>query len=96
MKRELSLFQLKRAMFYTLLSLLLTLYFLTGCARLLGPGATVQDVKEIITNTNMRGCIYVRGSTLLTSAATLMMIGTWGQDPPPYRDCFTGLPVSPP
>ena len=96
MRHELSLHALAQATISAAIAIAVASWLTMGCTRLLGPGATVTDVKDIITQANMRGCIYVRGSTLFSDAGTMMLIGTWGQNPPEYRECFTGLPVSPP
>jgi hypothetical protein len=69
---------------------------LAGCAGWIPQGATTGDVKDIMAQENARGCIYVRASATPWAQATMLVVGTWGQDPPPYAECWKGLPAGVP
>ncbi len=77
-------------------NLLLQLYTLScflpaGCL-MLGPGGTAEQALELIKLQNVRGCIYARASTTSLASGSLLVIGTFGPDPPAYSECWQGLP----
>lgn len=76
---------------YAILFLVLALG--TACAPLLYGGSDPQASLAVMKETNARGCIYVRASAQPWAQATTIIVGTWGQDPPDYKECWKGLPA---
>jgi hypothetical protein len=76
----------------TLLGLSLSL-LLAGCGAMLTGSASSSDSLKVMAQENARGCIYIRASATPWAQATLILIGTWGQDPPLYSECWLGLPA---
>ncbi len=67
----------------------------TGCAFPMAGGMDSSQTLEIMKAQNARGCLFIRGSATPWASAGFMAIGTWGTDPPPYNECFSGIPVIP-
>lgn len=63
-----------------------------GCAPLLTGSTDPKDIRDIMQTQNARGCLYARASATPWAQATIIVIGTWGPDPPPYEQCWQGLP----
>jgi hypothetical protein len=70
-----------------------TVLLLTGCGFLLTGTTDPAQVQPIMQSTNARGCIYTRASAAPWAQVTTILVGTWGQDPPPYQACWQGLPA---
>jgi hypothetical protein len=78
------------------LLMLLTLPFLvtSACAMFTPPGGmSTSDTLEWMKLQNARGCMYARGASTAFLTASFGVVGTWGADPPPYAECFQGLPM---
>ena len=78
-------------MILRLLGLAFVAASMAGCI-----GTVGSNHLELMKQHNARGCVYIRGSGKPYADASLMVIGTWGTDPPPYAECWKGLPVSVP
>jgi hypothetical protein len=64
-------------------ALVLAGVLLTGC-----PAQSLEVMKQ----ENARGCVYFRGSAAPWASVNTLIVGTWGQDPPPYESCWRGIP----
>lgn len=67
-----------------------------GCAPLLTGTNSVEDALKVMREQNARGCLYLKGKAQPWADVTLMVVGTWGQEPPAYAECWTGLPTAAP
>ncbi len=74
-------------------SLLVLAVLLPGCAPLLTGTGNVDDALKVMREQNARGCLYVRGNAKPWADASLIVVGTWGSEPPPYEKCWSGLPA---
>ena len=68
-------------------ALALLLVSLTACY--------AANAQNVMADPNARGCVYVRASAMPLASGGLILVGTWGADPPAYADCFNGLPIIP-
>jgi hypothetical protein len=50
---------------------------------------------QVMQQQNARGCLFIRGSATPFASAGFVAVGTWGNDPPAYKDCFIGMPLIP-
>lgn len=69
---------------------------LSGCAALTTGQTNPQDIKTVLDAQNARGCIYLRITNALYFSGNLLLVGTWGNEPPAYADCWKGLPPGTP
>lgn len=74
--------------------LLLLVVPVVGCSglALLNQDNTAEQTRAILERQNARGCIYFYGSAAPWATVKTVVVGTWGQDPPPYSECWQGLP----
>jgi len=59
------------------------------------PACYATNAQNVMAEPNARGCVYVRASAMPIASGGLILVGTWGNDPPAYADCFNGLPIIP-
>lgn len=86
----------KRLLGSLLLLTLLMAVVISGCSGLgilQNPATTTTQQDAIMKYENARGCIYFNGNAQPWANVKTMIVGTWGKDPPPYSECFTGLPT---
>lgn len=62
---------------------------------LLVTGCYATNAESIMRDTNARGCIFLRATATPVAGGGILLVGTWGPDPPAYRDCFDSLPSVP-
>ena len=77
-----------------LLALVALAGLLPACSglALLNQDNTAAQQIEIMKQQNARGCIYFYGSAAPWATVKTIIVGTWGQDPPSYSECWQGLP----
>lgn len=75
---------------------LAALSLITACAPILTGTANVDDALKVMQAQDARGCIYLKGKAQPWADVTLMVVGTWGAQPPAYKECWTGLPTQAP
>lgn len=81
----------KMIIIFVLLSALLGLSGCSGLA-LLNQNNTEDQTRAILEMQNARGCIYFNGSAAPWASVKTVIVGTWGQNPPSYAECWKGLP----
>lgn len=64
----------------------------SGLGILQNPATDVSQQRAIMEQQNARGCIYFRANALPWASVTTLLVGTWGQEPPSYAECWKGLP----
>ncbi len=77
----------RRVMLFCIIGILLA-----GCARILTGTGSTEEALAIMREQNARGCIYAKGKAQPWADVTIIVVGTWGQEPPPYDQCWSGLP----
>ena len=72
----------------------LVLVLLSGCSglALLNQNNTEAQTQAILQQQNARGCIYFYGTAAPWASVKTVIVGTWGQNPPSYKDCWQGIP----
>ncbi len=67
---------------------------LSGCSglALLNQNNTEAQTQAILQQQNARGCIYFYGTAAPWASVKTVIVGTWGQNPPPYAECWQGIP----
>jgi hypothetical protein len=78
---------------HTLLPALLILCAVSGCTTLLTGTANTDDALKIMQAQQVRGCLYLRVNASPYAQASMLLVGTWGTDPPAYSECWQGLPT---
>lgn len=58
-------------------------------------GCYAGNAESIMQDTNARGCLFLRATATPLAGGGLLLVGTWGPDPPPYRECFDSMPSVP-
>jgi hypothetical protein len=76
-----------------ILVLALLLPACSGLGILQNPATETTQQLAIMQQANARGCVYFKGNAAPWANVTTIVIGTWGQDPPTYADCWLGLPA---
>ena len=67
---------------------------LRTAASLLSGGYAGQSL-EIIREQHARGCVFARAAATPWAAGGILLVGTWGPNPPTYEQCWKNLPVLP-
>jgi len=75
--------------------LLLLLPFLTGCPGTFLGGMNSTESLEVMRAQNARGCIFIMGNATSFASARFIVVGTWGDSPPSYEECWRRLPMIP-
>lgn len=65
---------------------------ISGCGFLLTGTTDPGRMAEILKAEKARGCVYARASGRPWADAGLLLVGTWGVNPPTYAECWQGLP----
>ena len=78
-----------------LLCLMILVGGISACGTMFAPpgGMSSADTLAWMQLQNARGCMYMRGASTAFMTASFGVVGTWGADPPPYAECFQGLPM---
>jgi len=63
-----------------------------GCGFLLTGSTDPASVKAIMESVHARGCVYARASAAPWVSAVTVLVGTWGDPPPPFQECWAQLP----
>lgn len=69
---------------------------LAGCSGLgilQNPATDTTQQVAIMAQQNARGCVYLRANAAPWASVTTIIVGTWGQDPPSYAECWRDLPA---
>lgn len=69
--------------------------FLASLAALVIGGCYAGDAESIMRDSNARGCLFLRATATPLAGGGILLVGTWGPDPPPYRECFDSMPSVP-
>lgn len=75
--------------------LVLIVALFSGCSGLgilQNPASDPSSQLAIMKQENARGCIYFRGNATPWADVKTVIVGTWGQNPPLYAECWQGLP----
>ena len=83
-----------RKMAVPVLHAMLAALLIAACAGLTTSCASTSDAKKLMDSTNARGCLYSRASATPWAQATIIVVGTWGENPPTYAECWQGLPAA--
>jgi len=65
----------------------------SGLGILQNPATDTTQQVAIMAQQNARGCVYLRANAAPWANVTTIIVGTWGQDPPSYTECWKGLPA---
>lgn len=71
------------------------LMFLWSLAAILLTGCYAGNAESIMQDSNARGCLFLRATATPLAGGGILLVGTWGPDPPPYRECFDSMPSVP-
>ncbi len=80
-------------------ALLVLCLALTGCSGLgilQNPATNTAQQEAIMAQQNARGCVYFKANAQPWANVTTLLVGTWGQNPPTYAECWQGLPAGMP
>lgn len=59
------------------------------------PGCYASQSLDIMREQNARGCIFARAAATPWASGGILLVGTWGQNPPTYSQCWQNLPALP-
>lgn len=75
-----------------LVTLLLLLSSCSGLGILQNPATDTTQQLAIMQQQNSRGCVFLRANAQPWANVTTILVGTFGQSPPTYEQCWQGLP----
>lgn len=76
-----------------LCALLMALSACSGLGILQNPATDTSQQAAIMQQQNARDCVYFKANAAPWAQVTTIIVGTWGQNPPSYAECWQGLPA---